>query len=112
MILGSADNVIKHDARVFEVNHVPRFFVDYLRNALPYAGFTTAVDQHLRVERHATIPVVYVERADDLFLRFDPYHVARTKPELRFWGLVQSALDERKPPPASDRQELWKPSPA
>ena len=82
------------------MNHTTRFFINYLLNTLPYPSLTTAVPQHLSVERHAAIPVVYVEGADDLLLRFDPYQLARTKPERRLWGLVQFALNEREPTPS------------
>jgi hypothetical protein len=84
------------------VNHATRFFVDYLLNTLPYSSFTTAVHQHLWVERHAAIPVVYVEGADDLLFRFDPYHLAWTKPERRVWRLVEPTLNEWEPAPTPD----------
>lgn len=87
--------VLQNDARVAEVHHFTCAFVDYfLDAAVNSKGLATETD-HLSVKRQPAIPVVFVQRFDDLIMRLHSHIFANFEVKNFRWCGGQRAFFAR-----------------
>ena len=69
VIVRSASDAIKDDARRFHEHDLSSFFVDDLVNAFEHTESTAAIAQHFGIEQKPAISVALIERGENLFSR-------------------------------------------
>src|SRR5438105_2186058 len=92
MMIAPGRDAIENDAFVAESHHGSRLWIDDLFDAGQHAVDTVAVLDHFRVEPHAAILVVRVQRRDDLVVALDLHPFAGTQVESFAWSLAQRAV--------------------
>ena len=87
MVFAAAGHVLQHDAGTLESQQPAGPLVDDPLDPPQHPGLSSAVPQHLRVERQPPVAVVQVKRPDDLFLAPDPDELPGLQVERVVWGL-------------------------